>query len=91
MLNAYTQFGQALPHTEDRLRALAFSYRREKALSHLVEMTTDTDPEEEENEASIVDAQAGALAEGKARPKLAQPMNNLLRLCQLMRLIPTRR
>jgi trigger factor len=69
LLNAYTQFGQALPHTEDRLRALAFSYRREKALSHLVEMTTDTDPEEEEekNEASIVDAQAGTLAEEEGK------------------------
>jgi hypothetical protein len=40
---------------------LAFSYRREKALSRLVELTTDPDPDTEEveaeNEASIVDAQ----------------------------------
>ncbi len=70
LLNAYAQLGQALPHTEDRLRALAFSYRREKALSRLVEMTTDTDQEEveeEENKASIVDEQAGALAEEEGK------------------------
>jgi trigger factor len=67
LLKAYAQLGQALPHTEDRLRALAFSYRREKALSHLVEMTTDPDPEEEENEASIVDAQAGSLTEEEGK------------------------
>ncbi len=64
LLNAYARGGQELPHTEDRLRALAFSYRREKALSRLVELTTDPDPdvEEAESEASIVNAQAGALA-----------------------------
>jgi trigger factor len=64
LLNAYARVGQELPHTEDRLRALAFSYRREKALSRLVELTTDPDVEEAEaeSEASIVNAQAGALA-----------------------------
>jgi trigger factor len=68
LLRAYAQMGQALPHTEEGLRALAFSYRREKALSHLVGMTTDLDPEEEEeDEASIVDAQAGTLAEEEGK------------------------
>ena len=75
LLKAYAQLGQALPNTEDRLRALAFSYRREKALSHLAKMTTDPDPEEEdeENEASIIDAQADALTEeeGKTEASIA--------------------
>jgi len=68
LLNAYAQMGEHLPHTEDQLRSLAFSYRREKALSRLVELTTDPDPDvEEEVEAesearSIINAQASALA-----------------------------
>ena len=61
LLNAYAQMGQELPHSENQLRSLAFSYRREKALSRLVELTTDPDPDTEEveaeDEASIVDAQ----------------------------------
>lgn len=70
ILNAYAQMGQELPHSEDQLRSLAFSYRREKALSRLVELTTDPDPDaqEAESEARIVNAQASALvdAEGDA-------------------------
>ncbi|HEY4034771.1 MAG TPA: trigger factor [Ktedonobacteraceae bacterium] len=70
ILNAYTQMGQELPHSEDQLRSLAFSYRREKALSRLVELTTDPDPDAEvetdsETEASIVNAQSAALAEAE--------------------------
>jgi trigger factor len=59
LLNAYAQMGQELPHSENQLRSLAFSYRREKALSRLVELTTDPDTEEveAEDEASIVNAQ----------------------------------
>jgi trigger factor len=67
LLNAYSQMGQELPHSEDQLRALAFTYRREKALSLLIELTTDpdteTEDEEAENEASIVDAEAEELTE----------------------------
>jgi len=70
LLNAYARMGHQIPHSEDRLRALALSYRQEKALSRLVELTTDPDPDAEveaeaeaESEANIVDVQAGVLAE----------------------------
>jgi trigger factor len=56
LLRAYEQAGQALPRTEGQIRALAISYRREKALTKLVELTTDPDPdtisEEAETEAA---------------------------------------
>lgn len=73
LLNAYSQMGHELPHSEDQLRALAFTYRREKALSLLVELTTDPDPdaemedEEAKSEASIVHAQAEVLAEHEGK------------------------
>jgi len=82
LLNAYSQMGQELPHSEDQLRALAFTYRREKALSLLVELTTDPDPdaevedEEAESEASIVDAQAKALAEDEGETETEASSSN---------------
>ncbi|MBV9230546.1 MAG: hypothetical protein JOZ18_14650, partial [Chloroflexi bacterium] len=67
LFNAYAQAGQELPRTENQIRALAISYRREKALSRLVELTTDPDPdaeseEEASEEATIENAEAAALA-----------------------------
>lgn len=64
LARAYAQMGQALPRTESQLRALAQSLLREKAVSHLVELTTDPDPEEvsEEEEAAIDNAAAAAAA-----------------------------
>ncbi len=57
--------GQELPHSENQLRSLAFSYRREKALLRLIELTTDPDPDTEEveaeTEASSADAQPLAI------------------------------
>ncbi|MBO0796546.1 MAG: trigger factor, partial [Ktedonobacteraceae bacterium] len=50
LLNAYAQMGQPLPRTEAQVRALAVSYRREKALTRLMELTTDPDPDEESEE-----------------------------------------
>ncbi|MBO0777308.1 MAG: trigger factor [Ktedonobacteraceae bacterium] len=50
LLNAYAQMGQPLPRTEAQVRALAVSYRREKALTRLMELTTDPDPDEEGEE-----------------------------------------
>jgi len=66
LFNAYAQAGQELPRTEEQIRALAVSYRREKAITRLVELTTDPDPdaetdEELEEETSIEHAQAAAL------------------------------
>ncbi len=67
LFNAYAQAGQEMPRTEDQIRALAISYRREKAITRLVELTTDPDPdaqldEELEEETSIEHAEAAALA-----------------------------
>lgn len=66
LFRAYAQAGQELPRTDGQIRALAVSYRREKAITRLVELTTDPDPdmeseEEETEEASIENAQAAAL------------------------------
>src|SRR5579859_1906613 len=67
IFNAYAQMGQALPQTEEQVRALAVSYRREKTLSRLVELTTDPDPDAEgalaaSEEVPVENAQAAALA-----------------------------
>lgn len=70
LFQAYAQAGQALEQSEAQIRALAVSYRREKALSRLVELTTDPDPTEEisaadaaeESEVSMINAEAAALA-----------------------------
>lgn len=51
LFNAYEQIGQPLPRTEDQIRSLMISFRREKALSRLIELTTDADEDEDENAA----------------------------------------
>jgi len=67
LFNAYAQAGQELPRTEEQIRALAISYRREKAITRLVELTTDPDPDAETDEelaeeANVENAEAAALA-----------------------------
>jgi trigger factor len=70
LFNAYAQIGQNLPRTEAGIRALALSYRREKTLSRLIELTAGLDPDaegsgsvsEEAEEATVENAQAAALA-----------------------------
>src|SRR5438552_11371312 len=64
----YAQMGQDLPRSEAQIRGLRASYRREKAVTRLVELTTDPNPDEEieeevAEEASIANAQAAALAD----------------------------
>lgn len=46
LFSSYAQIGQELPRTENQIRALALSYRREKAITHLLKLTTDPDPDE---------------------------------------------
>ena len=63
----YAQIGQELPRSEAQIRALRVSFRREKAITRLVELTTDPDPDEEieeevAEEASVANAEAAALA-----------------------------
>jgi trigger factor len=64
LFNAYEQIGQALPRTEDQIRSLMLSFRREKALSRLIELTTDPDPDEQADEdAAVLDAAVEESAE----------------------------
>jgi len=57
LFRAYTQMGQSLPQTEGQIRALAQSLLREKAITRLVELTTEPEIETSEDEASA-EAQA---------------------------------
>ena len=47
LVRAYTQAGQQITRSEQQLRALAISYRREKAITRLVELTAGPDPDAE--------------------------------------------
>ena len=61
--------GQELPRTEEQIRSLMLSYRREKTLSRLVELTTDADPDaadEAETEEELAEEDAIANAEAAA-------------------------
>lgn len=64
VFRTYEQAGQTLPRSETQIRSIAINYRREKAISRLIELTTDPDPVEEaaEAEASIENAEAAAVA-----------------------------
>jgi trigger factor len=67
LISFYAQAGQPLPRTDEQTRSLLLSLRREKVLTHLVEMVAGPDPdaisEEEETEpAAEENAQAAALA-----------------------------
>ncbi len=67
LFRAYAQIGQNLPQSEEQIRAIATSLRREKTITKLVELTTDPDPDEEmevqaEEEASIANAEAAAIS-----------------------------
>ncbi len=62
VFRAYEQAGQTLPRSEAQIRSLAVNYRREKAISRLIELTTDPDPIAEAAEAGIENAEAAALA-----------------------------
>lgn len=65
LFNAYAQMGQPLPQTQEQIRALMINFRREKALSRLIELTTDA-AEDEKAEATVEEdtamANAGAAA-----------------------------
>jgi trigger factor len=61
LFSFYAQSGQALPRTDEQARALLLSFRREKALTRLVELTTDPDPDavsEAEETEEVVEEQA---------------------------------
>ena len=60
----YAQAGQPLPRKEEQLRALRTSLLREKTVTHLVELTAGPDPDAEnaDEEVSLANAEAAALA-----------------------------
>lgn len=64
LLQLYSQAGQSLPQTEDQVRALAMSYRREKTLKLLVDLVAGPDPDSElvtpEDAVSVDNAQYAA-------------------------------
>jgi len=69
LFQLYTQVGQELSRSEAQIRALTASFQREKAISRLLELTTDPDPdeaveEEVAEEASVANAEAAALVAG---------------------------
>jgi trigger factor len=74
LYNAYAQMGQELPRTEQQIRSLAISYRREKALNRLLEITAGPDPDQvkAEEEAS---EQNAALAAAAAKEFLSEDDN----------------
>ena len=53
LFRAYAQVGQSLPQTEGQIRALAQSLLREKAITRLVELTTEPEIEDSNDESSI--------------------------------------
>jgi trigger factor len=58
----YAQVGQPLPQDENQVRSLASSLLREKAVSRLIELTTDPDPDEEAEAAEAAEEAAMAAA-----------------------------
>lgn len=78
----YSQAGQALPRTEDQIRALASSYRREKTLQRLTEIIAGPDPESDvevseqaDEEATLKNAEAAAQEASEAAAVEATPEN----------------
>jgi trigger factor len=59
LFRAYAQMGQNLPQSEGQIRALAQSLLREKAITRLVELTTEPEIETSEEESSV-EAQAAS-------------------------------
>jgi trigger factor len=51
LFRLYAQMGQSLPQTEEQIRDLASSLRREKTIARLLELTTEPDPDEAESAA----------------------------------------
>jgi trigger factor len=61
LFRLYAQMGQNLPQTEQQVRSIATSLQREKAISRLLELTTDPDPDAElaeEDDLAAVEAES---------------------------------
>ncbi len=64
LFRAYAQANQQLERSDAQIRALVYRYRREKALSRLLELTTDAEPDtaSAEEDLSIASAEAAVSA-----------------------------
>ncbi len=67
VFRAYAQVGQNLPRTEGQIRVVAQSLIREKAITRLVELTTEPEQESAGEEFSVANADAAAHA-GEKEP-----------------------
>ena len=82
LFRAYAQMGQRLPQTEGQIRALTQSLLREKAITRLVELTTEPEAKSGDEEASaeaqsIAGAEAAVLAgEEEAAEENASPQSS---------------
>jgi trigger factor len=66
LFQIYTQLGQQLPRTDEQRRALEISYRREKTISRLVELTAGPDPDAESEALEQTEAEETAVANAEA-------------------------
>ena len=69
----YSQMGQNLPQTQEQIRSLASTLQREKAISRLLELTTDPDPDDAVEEA--VEAEAPEIAGAEQAAQLAEELS----------------
>lgn len=68
VLRLYVQMGQNLPRTEEQVRSIATSLRREKTILRLTELTTDPDEAEAEGEPEVaVDEPTVIVEQGTSR------------------------
>ena len=86
LLRAYTQAGYNLPRSEEQLQSIALSYRREKAITRLLELTTEPDPdaeaegtaedEEAQTSSEAVEADAGEPGEAGEAGEVGEALSS---------------
>ena len=76
LARAYAQTGQNIARSEQQLRSLAISYRREKTITRLVELTTDPDPDAEEAAEAPREDNEGELVGTETQQSSAETMAN---------------
>lgn len=76
LYQAYAQAGQPLSRTEAQTRALIASYRREKAVSQLIRLTTDADEADSEEVAEGEASEEASIANAKAAAQVAAALSS---------------
>jgi len=77
LARAYAQTGQNITRSEQQLRSLAISYRREKTITRLVELTTDPDPDAEEGAEAPREDNEGELVGTETQQSSAEVTTNV--------------